>query len=81
MSERRQQIHTAHELPRTRRCELLEVPRSSAYYRAEPASETELMLMRLIDEIHVQWPFYGSRRIRDELTIAATRSTASESSV
>ena len=25
------------------------------------------MLMRLIDEIHLQWPFYGRRRIRDEL--------------
>ena len=23
--------------------------------------------MRLIDEIHLQWPFYGSRRMRDEL--------------
>ena len=67
MSERRQQIHTAHKVPRTRRCELLEVARSSAYYRPEPVSETDLMLMRLIDEIHLQWPFYGRRRIRDEL--------------
>ena len=23
--------------------------------------------MRLIDEIYLQWPFYGSRRMRDEL--------------
>ena len=67
MSERRHQIHTAHKVPRTRRCELLEVARSSAYYRPEPVSETDLMLMRLIDEIHLQWPFYGSRQIRDEL--------------
>ena len=67
MSERRQQIHTAHKVPRTRRCELLEVARSSAYYRPEPVSETDLMLMRLIDEIHLQWPFYGRRRICGEL--------------
>ena len=66
MRERRQQIHTAHKVPRTRRCELLEVARSSAYYRPEPVSETDLMLMRLIDEMHLQWPFYGRRRIRDE---------------
>ena len=26
-----------------------------------------MALMRLIDEIHLQYPFYGSRRIRDEL--------------
>ena len=67
MSERRESIHTDHALPKTRRCELLDVARSSAYYRPEPFSETELMLMRLIDEIHLQWPFYGSRRVRDAL--------------
>lgn len=67
MSERRAKIHTAHELPKTRRCELLDVARSSAYYRPEPVSRADLALMRLIDEIHLQWPFYGSRRMRDEL--------------
>jgi putative transposase len=67
MSERRATILTAHELPRTRRCELLDVARSSAYYRPEPVSQEDLVLMRLIDEIHLQFPFYGSRRMRDEL--------------
>jgi len=67
MSERRAQIHMKHELPKTRRCELLDVARSTAYYRPEPVSEEDLALMRLIDEIHLQWPFYGSRRTRDEL--------------
>ncbi len=67
MSERRVQIHTAHELPKARRCELLDMARSSAYYRPEPISEEDLALMRLIDEIHLQLPFYGSRRLRDEL--------------
>ena len=67
VSERRGRIHEKHELSKTRRCELLDVPRSSAYYRGEPASEADLAVMRLIDEIHLQWPFYGSRRMRDEL--------------
>lgn len=67
MSERREQIHTEHELSKTRRCELLGMARSTAYYRPEPVSEEDLALMRLIDEIHLQWPFYGSRRMRDEL--------------
>ena len=67
MSERREQIHVEHELSKTRRCELLDVARSTAYYRPEPVSEADLALMRLIDEIHLQLPFYGSRRIRDEL--------------
>ena len=67
MSERRAQIHTEHGFAKTRRCELLNVARSTAYYRREPISQGDLMLMRLIDEIHLQWPFYGSRRLRDEL--------------
>jgi len=67
MSERRAQIHTAHEVPKTRRCELLGIARSTAYYQPEPVSEEDLVLMRLIDEIHLQLPFYGSRRVRGEL--------------
>jgi len=67
MSERRAQIHQDHALSKRRRYELLEVARSSAYYRPDPCGEEDLALMRLIDEIHLQWPFYGSRRIRDEL--------------
>jgi putative transposase len=67
MSERRVQIHSVHELPKTRRCELLDVARSSAYYRPEPVTKEDLVLMRLIDEIHLRLPFYGSRRLRDEL--------------
>ncbi len=67
MSKRRGQIHTEHELPKMRRCELLDVARSSAYYRPEPVSEADLALMRLIDETHLKRPFYGSRRMRDEL--------------
>jgi len=67
MSERRGPIHTAHTLPKTRRCELLEVARSSAYYRPTPISDDDLRMMRVIDEIHLQLPFYGSRRLRDEL--------------
>jgi putative transposase len=67
MSERREQIQSEHPLTKTRRGQLLDVARSSAYYCPEPVSEEDLMLMRLIDEIHLRWPFYGSRRIRDAL--------------
>jgi putative transposase len=80
MSERRERIHMDHELSKTRRCELLDVARSSAYYHPAPFSAQELALMRVIDEIHLRWPFYGSRRIRNELEDrghAVTRSTAS----
>jgi putative transposase len=67
MSNRCIQIHTAHALPKTRRCELLQLARSTAYYHPVPVSEQDLLLMRLIDEIHLRLPFYGTRRVRDEL--------------
>ena len=56
-----------HKLPKTRRCALLGVPRSSAYYRPAAVSERDVVLMRTMDEIHLRWPFYGSRRIADAL--------------
>ena len=73
MSERRAQIHIAHRLTKRRRCELLDVARSTAYYRSEPVGETDVAAMRLIDEIHLQRPFYGSRHIRDEFETRGQR--------
>ena len=54
MSERREKIHMEHALPKARRCQLLKVPRSTAYYQSTAVSAQELTLMRLIDEIHLQ---------------------------
>jgi putative transposase len=51
----------------SQQCRLLGVARSTAYYRPAAVSTEDLLLMRLIDEIHLALPFYGSRRIRDEL--------------
>ena len=54
-------------LPVTRQCALLELSRSSVYYKPVPLSARDLELMRQIDEIHLAFPFYGSRKIRNEL--------------
>ena len=56
-----------HPLSVVRQCHLLEVPRSSFYYRPAPASAEDLDLMRRIDAIHLAYPFLGSRRVQDEL--------------
>jgi putative transposase len=48
-------------------CAMLKVPRSTLYYKPEPANDDELKLMRRIDEIFTKWPFYGSRRLVAEL--------------
>ena len=46
-----------------RQCELLTVSRSSVYYEPVEADEEELGLMRQIDELHLKYPFFGSRSI------------------
>ena len=50
-----------------RQCELLRVCRSGLYYEPEPTSSEQLELMRRIDELHLKWPFYGSRKITQAL--------------
>ena len=54
-------------LPVTRQCEILELSRSGVYYNPVPLRARELEIMRQIDEIHLLYPFYGSRNIRNEL--------------
>ena len=46
-----------------RQCELLEVCRGRLYYRPAPVSADDLALMRRIDELHLEHPFLGSRRL------------------
>lgn len=60
-------IDRTHELPVSRQCRLLDIGRSSYYYQAVPVNQADVDLMRLIDEIHLKYPFYGSRKVRDEL--------------
>ena len=50
-----------------RQCELLAVGRSGLYYERVGTSAEELALMRRIDEIHLEWPFYGSRKLCESL--------------
>jgi putative transposase len=54
-------------LPVTRQCKLLNLNRSTVYYQKADVSDEDLALMRRIDEMHLQRPFYGSRRLRDWL--------------
>jgi putative transposase len=46
---------------------LLGLSRSSFYYRPRAVSEADLKLMRQIDELHLEYPFAGSRLLRDML--------------
>lgn len=60
-------IDRKHKLPLSRQSHIFEISRSSLYYQAVPVSARDLEMMRLIDEIHLKQPFWGSRNIRDEL--------------
>jgi putative transposase len=60
-------IERDHELPLSQQCQVLEISRSSQYYRPVAVSQTDLALMRAIDELHLAYPFYGSRRMRNAL--------------
>jgi len=60
-------IDRKHRLPVIQQCRILELSRSSVYYVPLPVSATDLALMRQIDELHLQYPFAGSRMLRDIL--------------
>lgn len=50
-----------------RQCELLSLTRSMLYYLPAEVSGEERALMKEIDRLYTAWPFYGSRKILDEL--------------
>ena len=60
-------IDPTHRVPIVRQAQLLDVSRSSVYYRSQPTSDADLALMRRIDELHLEYPFAGSRMLRDLL--------------
>jgi putative transposase len=60
-------IDRGHELALTRQAKLLKLSRSSVYYRPLPISPADLAIMRRIDELHLDYPFAGSRMLRDLL--------------
>jgi putative transposase len=58
-----------HPLPVTRQCKLLALARSSVYYTPQPVSAATLAVMRQLDELHLEYPFAGSRMLRDLLRL------------
>ena len=66
-------IDRNHELPVTRQARLLKVSRGSVYYLPKPVSQTDLALMRRIDELHLKHPFMGARMLRDQLALEDIR--------
>jgi putative transposase len=60
-------IDRQHELSITKQAEALGISRSSVYYLPRAVPAAELAIMRRIDEFHLEFPFAGSRMLRDLL--------------
>jgi putative transposase len=60
-------IDRSHTLSLARQAEELGISRSSLYYDPQPVSAADLAIMRRIDELHLEFPFAGSRMLRDLL--------------
>ena len=54
----------SHGLSLTRQAAALGISRGSLYYRPRPVSTEDLALMRRIDELHLDYPFAGSRMLK-----------------
>ena len=46
-----------------RQCQLLEISRTAYYYQPCPETQENLELMRRLDELPLENPVYGSRRL------------------
>ena len=57
-------IDRDHKLPLARQAKVVGISRGSIYYRPRPVGEAGLRLMRRIDELHLEYPFAGSRMMR-----------------
>ena len=51
----------------TRQCELLGMSRAAYYYQPVEVSRKDLERIGIMDEVFTKRPFYGSRRLQEEL--------------
>ena len=57
-------IDRDHKLSVTRQAKALGISRGSIYYLPRPVPDADLALMRRIDELHLEYPFAGSRMLK-----------------
>jgi putative transposase len=60
-------IDRNHDLPITKQAKALGISRGSVYYLPRPVPAAALAVMRRMDELHLEFPFAGSRMLRDLL--------------
>jgi putative transposase len=60
-------INKEHQLSITKQCHILELSRSGIYYMPHPVTDNDRELMCLIDKIHLEEPYLGSRGMKSAL--------------
>ena len=60
-------IDRDHDLPIAKQAKALGISRGSVYYLPRPLPAATLAVMRRMDELHLEFPFAGSRMLRDLL--------------
>jgi putative transposase len=65
-------IDRSHNLALATQADLLGVARSTLYRQPRPVPAADLAVMRRIDELHLDYPFAGSRMMRDMLVNEGT---------
>ncbi len=57
-------IDRTHALPITKQAAALGISRGAGYYTPRPTSVFDLALMRRIDAVHLEMPWFGARGLR-----------------
>ena len=66
-------IDRNHDLPISRQAALLNISRGSVYYEPRPVPADDLALMRRLDELHLEFPFAGSRMLQGLLSAEGSK--------
>ncbi len=69
-AERKAMIDRSRDPPIAKQAKTLTISRWSVYYPPWPASAADLAIMRRMDKLHLDFPFAGSRMLRDLLNAA-----------
>ena len=67
MAERNAMMDATHALPISRQAQLAGISRGSGYYVPKSVGAVDLVLMRRLDELHLEHPFMGARMLCDQL--------------
>jgi putative transposase len=66
-------IDRSPKLALTKQAALLGISRGSVYYEPASVSDTDLALMRRLDELHLEFPFAGARMLRGLLAAEGSK--------